>query len=70
MGGIFRFFKNDYITLSEGDVINIKSNYYDEKISPLLNISKTERLFNISFYNFLNNGLNFNFTFLIEIDPL
>ena len=53
-GVIFRYTKNEYIPLSEGDVINIKTNYEDKKIFPLFNISKTERLFKISFGNFVN----------------
>ena len=39
LGVISRFTKNDYFTLSEGDVINIKTNYEDERI-PLLNRDK------------------------------
>ena len=69
-GVILRFSKNDYITLSEGDVINIKTNYEDERI-PLLNRDKKiDRLFKITFENFISNGLNYNFTFLIELDSL
>ena len=70
LGAISRFTKNDYITLSEGDVINIKTNYEDERI-PLLNRDKKiDRLFKITFENFITKGLNFNFTFLIELDLL
>ena len=70
LGAISRFTKNDYITLSEGDVINIKTNYEDERI-PLLNRDKKiDRLFKITFENFISKGLNFNFTFLIELDSL
>ena len=68
IGAILRFSKNDYITLSEGDVINIKTNYEDERI-PLLN-KDMDRLFKITFENFISNGLNYNFTFLIELDSL
>ena len=68
LGAILRFSKNDYITLSEGDVINIKTSY--EEI-PLLNRDKKiDRLFKITFENFIRKGLNYNFTFLIELDPL
>ena len=63
---MFRFIKNDYFTLSEGDVINIKTNR--EEI-PLLN-KDMERLFKIALENFINKDFNFNFTFLIELDPL
>ena len=69
-GVISRYLKNDYITLSEGDVINIKSNYnHDERIPPL-NSVHISRIFNYKYENFINAGLNFNFTFLIELDPL
>ena len=70
VGSISRFTKNDYITLSEGDVINIKTNYEDERI-PLLNRDKKlDRLFKITLENFIRSALNYNFTFLIELDPL
>ena len=69
-GVISRFVNNDYITLSEGDVINIKTNYtHDERIPPF-NRTNIQRIFNLKFDNFINKGLNFNFTFLIELDPL
>ena len=68
LGAILRFSKNDYITLSEGDVINIKTSYEEERI-PLLN-RDMERLFKITFENFIRKSLNYNFTFLIELDPL
>ena len=68
LGAISRFSKNDYITLSEGDVINIKTSYEEERI-PLLN-RDMERLYKITFENFIRKGLNYNFTFLIELDPL
>ena len=69
-GVISRYLKNDYITLSEGDVINIKSNYnHDERIPPL-NSVHIGRIFNFKYENFINAGLNFNFTILIELDPL
>ena len=68
-GGISRSSKNDYITLSEGDVINIKTSYEEEERIPLLN-RDMERLFKITSENFLRKGLNYNFTFLIELDPL
>ena len=65
---MFRFIKNDYFTLSEGDVINIKTNREVKRI-PLLN-RDMERLFEIALENFTNKDFNFNFTFLIELDPL
>ena len=69
-GGILRHFKNDYITLSEGDVINIKTNYSSEERIPPFNRGDIKRIFNLTFDNFISNGLNFNFTFLIELDSL
>ena len=70
-GIILRFTKNDYFTLSEGDVINIKTIYEDERRIPLLiRDKKMDELFEITFKKFLNKGFNFNFTFLIELDPL
>ena len=65
---MFRLIKNDYFTLSEGDVINIKTNSEAKRI-PLLN-RDMERLFEIAFENFINKSINLNFTFLIELDPL
>ena len=67
-GSMFRLIKNDYFTLSEGDVINIKTNREFKRI-PLLN-RDMERLFDIALENFLNKSVNLNFTFLIELDPL
>ena len=69
-GAITRHFKNDYITLSEGDVINIKTNYSNKERIPPFNRGDTKRIFNLTFENFISDGLNFNFTFLIELDPL
>ena len=69
-GVISRFVNNDYITLSEGGVINIKSNYtFNERIPPF-NRDNIKRIFNLKFDHFITAGLNFNFTFLIELDPL
>ena len=71
LGTISRFSKNDYIALSEGDVINIKSNFSISEASlPHFNGSNIERIFEIKYNKFFNDGLNFNFTFLIELDPL
>ena len=70
MGGISRFVNNDYITLSEGDVINIKSNYTLNERLPPFNRDNIKRIFNLKFDHFITAGLNYNFTFLIELDPL
>ena len=71
LGTISRFSKNDYITISEGDVINIKSNFSIAEVSlPHFNGSNIEKIFEIKYNKFFNDGLNFNFTFLIELDPL
>ena len=70
VGSIIRTSNNDYIPLSEEDVINIKTNYNQEDRIPPFDGVNMRRIFNIEFNNFINNGLNFNFTFLIELDPL
>ena len=64
IGSISRFTKNDYFSLSEGDVINIKTIY--EEMPILIRDKKMNTLFN----NFITKSVNFNFTFLIELDPL
>ena len=70
VGSISRYVNNDYITLSEGDVINIKSNYDSKEIIPLFDGSNNKKIFDLNFLNFFYDGFNFNFTFLIELDPL
>ena len=70
LGGITRHLNKDYLPLSEGDVINIKTKYsYQESGFPL-NIGDNRRFLRNKFDNFITAGLNFNFTFLIELDPL
>ena len=70
VGGIIRRLNKDYLPLSEGDVINIKTKYsYRESEFPL-NSGSNERFLRSRFNNFITAGLNFNFTFLIELDPL
>ena len=58
-------------TLSEGDVINIKTKIVE---SPFLNINiddlTGEDYVSYKFDDFVKTGLNYNFTFLIELDPL
>ena len=56
--------------LSEGDVINIISNFSEKE-----NIFLNEDIGNLNFllnnlFNLLLDNLNYNFTFLIELDPL
>ena len=70
IGGIIRNLNNDYIPLSEEDVINIKTNYSQEERIPLFDGGNMRRIFNLKFEKFITIGLNFNFTFLIELDPL
>ena len=70
VGSIIRNLNNDYIPLSEEDVINIKTNYNQKDRIPSFDGFKMRRIFNLEFDNFINEGLNFNFTFLIELDPL
>ena len=70
LGGIMKHLNKDYLPLSEGDVINIKTKYsYQESGFPL-NIGDNKRFLQNKFNNFITAGLNFNFTFLIELDPL
>ena len=70
LGGIIRHLNKDYLPLSEGDVINIKTKYsYQESGFPL-NIGDNKRFLQNKLNNFITAGLNFNFTFLIELDPL
>ena len=70
LGAINRNLNNDYFTLSEGDVINIKSKYIFEEKNPPFNRGNIKRILDLKFNNFITGGLNFNFTFLIELDPL
>ena len=63
MGQIARYTNKDYLPLSEGDVINIKST--DD-----LGEKKPLNSFEFKFNQFITSNLNFNFTFLIELDPL
>ena len=69
-GRIIRHLNKVYLPLSEGDVINIKTKYsYQESEFPL-NSGSNKIFLRSKFNNFITAGLNFNFTFLIELDPL
>ena len=70
LGGISRYFKNDYITLSEEDVINIKTKHDIEIIIPPLNRNNIKQIFATKLQNCTTSNINYNFTFLIELDPL
>ena len=70
IGGIIRKLNNDYIPLSEEDVINIKTNNNPEERIPLFDGGNMKRIFSLKLRNFTTTGLNYNFTFLIELDPL
>ena len=71
MGEIQRITNNkDYFTLSEGDVINIKTIDNFEKETFPLNRWDNRRFLKGKLRNFFNTGFNYNFTFLIELDPL
>ena len=71
MGEIQRITNNkDYFTLSEGDVINIKTIDNSEKETFPLNRGDNRRFLKGKLRNFFNTGFNYNFTFLIELDPL
>ena len=69
-GGIRRSLNNDYIPLSEEDVINIKTKYSHEDRTFIFDGSNMNKIFSLKFDNFINKYLNYNFTFLIELDPL
>ena len=66
VGFIGRFTNKVYLPLSEGDVINIRTIL---NIEEEININNNNFIRN-SFNNFINADLNYNFTFLIELDPL
>ena len=70
VGGIRRNLNNDYIPLSEGDVINIKTRYSHEDFSLNFDGSNMKTVFAFNFEKFINKIINYNFTFLIELDPL
>ena len=70
VGGIRRNLNNDYIPLSEGDVINIKTKYSHEDRTFIFDGSNMNKIFGLKFDNFINKVTNYNFTFLIELDPL
>ena len=70
VGTITRNLNNDFFTLSDGDVINIKTRYTFEERIPPFDETNIKRIFNLKFDNFITVGLNYNFTFLIELDPL
>ena len=65
-GVIGRLTNKVYLPLSEGDVINIRSNL---NIEEEININNND-VIQTNFRNFFFKDLNYNFTFLIELDPL
>ena len=68
-GSIFRGVNNEYVALSEGDVINIKSMFDNTEIDEHIN-EKKSFIFNLKLANYIISSASFNFTFLIELDPL
>ena len=68
-GVIGRFTNKVYLPLSEGDIINIRTNLNIEEELNNLNIDNNNFIQN-KFNNFINDSFNYNFTFLIELDPL
>ena len=68
VGVIGRFTNKVYLPLSEGDIINIRTNLNVEEINNL-NIGNNNFIQN-KFNNFFNDSYNYNFTFLIELDLL
>ena len=67
-GSFFRSNEKYNIVISEGDTINIKANIDTKKIKPPINNIK--EIFDVELNNFILSNTNFNFTFLIELDPL
>ena len=68
-GSIFRGVNNEYVALSEGDVINIKSMFdYTERDFSIN--EKKSFIYNVTIANYLFSSASYNFTFLIELDPL
>ena len=68
IGAIIKILNHDYKTLLEGDVINIEVAHTRELSFP--ENSDFEIIFEGLIYDVLKDKLNFNFTFLIELDPL
>ena len=72
---IMKILNNETIPLNEGDTINIQitsnsSIYYADLIDDFIDDIKTiDDIFNLTVIRLLGE-LNFNFTFLIELDPL
>ena len=69
-GGITRYLKNVNIALSEGDVINIKTKNDNGKIIPPINRNNMKKIYETKLFNLIISNMNYNFTFLIELDPL
>ena len=68
-GSFFRSNEKYNIVISEGDTINIKSNIDTKKIKPPIN-NNIKEIFDVELNNFIFSNTNYNFTFLIELDPL
>ena len=69
-GGFSRLFKNYNIAISEGDIINIKTKIGNEKIKPPISRNNMKEIHEVELFNFVSSNINYNFTFLIELDPL
>ena len=67
-GGFMRSSNNDYIPLSEGDVINVKTRYNYDSVP--FDGSNIQTIYNFELQEFIRGRANYNFTFLIELDPL
>ena len=68
-GSIFRGVNNEYIALSEGDVINIKSMFDTTERDVHINENQSF-IYNLKIANYIFSSASYNFTFLIELDPL
>ena len=66
IGMIGRHTNKVYLPLSEGDIINIRTIFnIEEEINNISN-----NFIQNKFNNFISDSFNYNFTFLIELDPL
>ena len=69
-GGFSRSSGNYNIVVSEGDTINIKSKRSSEELITPISRSNVQEIFSKKLSNFVFSNTNYNFTFLIELDPL
>ena len=68
-GGFTRFLRHYNIFIGEGDTINIKSTFDNAKIKPPFS-NNIKEIYDVELFNFITSNTNYNFTFLIELNPL